>query len=87
MWENINCGDFINCGRLSSLLWVVLNAISYEGQTTKNFLACQVPGGADRLVHQLLDAHVHGVGKLAITVGRHLLLDGLLRLDVDTGRR
>ena len=27
MWENINCGDFINCGRLSSLLWVVLNAI------------------------------------------------------------
>ena len=28
MWENINCGDFINCGRLSSLLWVVLNAIS-----------------------------------------------------------
>ena len=29
MWENINCGDFINCGRLSSLLWVVLNAIYY----------------------------------------------------------
>ena len=28
MWENINCGDLINCGRLSSLLWVVLNAIS-----------------------------------------------------------
>ena len=28
MWENINCGDFINCGRLSSLFWVVLNAIS-----------------------------------------------------------
>ena len=27
MWENINCGDFINCGRLSSLLWVVLNTI------------------------------------------------------------
>ena len=27
MWENINCGDFINCGRLSSLLWVALNAI------------------------------------------------------------
>ena len=27
MWENINCGDFINCGRLSSLLWVGLNAI------------------------------------------------------------
>ena len=25
--KNINCGDFINCGRLSSLLWVVLNAI------------------------------------------------------------
>ena len=30
MWENINCGDFINCGRLSSLLWVVLNAISFK---------------------------------------------------------
>ena len=29
MWENINCGDFINYGRLSSLLWVVLNAISF----------------------------------------------------------
>ena len=29
MWENINCGDFINCGRFSSLLWVVLNAISF----------------------------------------------------------
>ena len=25
--KNINCGDFIYCGRLSSLLWVVLNAI------------------------------------------------------------
>ena len=30
MWENINSGDFINCGRLSSLLWVVLNAICLE---------------------------------------------------------
>ena len=30
MWENINCGDVINCGRLSSLLWVVLNAIFLE---------------------------------------------------------
>ena len=29
MWENINCGDLINCGRLSSLLWVVLNAIYF----------------------------------------------------------
>ena len=27
MWENINFGNFINCGRLSSSLWVVLNAI------------------------------------------------------------
>ena len=30
LWENINCGDFINCGRLSSLLWVVLNAICLQ---------------------------------------------------------
>ena len=30
MLENINCGDFIKCGRLSSLLWLVLNAISQK---------------------------------------------------------
>ena len=51
MWDNINCGDFINCGRLSSLLWVDLNAlcqrledIAIESSTVRLFCQ-QMPDG------------------------------------------